>query len=149
MSEPVKNKSKTEELKEDAYSKAPPPPRDVARPLITLIVSVLILLWAFNGSKFDAVELFKERGKLFETVGRMMPPKFNKMVDESHYSFPKDVTMTELLLPIPLDAEKAKQRGRWWDNQFPQTIIGATIQTIQMALAGTFVSLLFAFPISF
>lgn len=40
-------------------------------------------------------------------------------------------------------------RQRWWNNTFPQTVIGATLETVQMALAGTFLALLVAFPLGF
>lgn len=140
---------KTEELKEQAYSKAPPPPSKLGKKIFNLFIAVLILFWAFNGAKFDFKELVNGWKPLVQTLGRMLPPDFHKMTKEEHYSFPKDLSMTELVLPIPLEKDKEKQKRIWWNNQFPQTIIGATIQTIQMALAGTFIALLFAFPISF
>ncbi|GIW22962.1 MAG: hypothetical protein KatS3mg068_1969 [Candidatus Sericytochromatia bacterium] len=141
--------SKTEELKEDAYIKAPPPPSKIGKKLFNLFVAILILLWAFNGAKFDLKELINGWRPLVQTLERMLPPDFHKMLKAEHYSIPKDLSVTELLLPIPLEKDKEKQKRVWWNNQFPQTIIGATIQTIQMALAGTFIALLFAFPISF
>jgi phosphonate transport system permease protein len=143
------SKSKTEELKEEAYSKAPPPPSKLGIKLLNLFIASIILLWAFNGAKFDFKELVNGWSPLVSTIKRMLPPDFHKMTSAEHYSLPKDLSIYELILPIPLDENKEKQKRTWWNNQFPQTIVGATIQTIQMALAGTFIALLFAFPISF
>lgn len=148
MSE-VKSRSKTDQLKEEAYSKAPPPKKNWLKSLITFVMALIILGWAFGGAKFDFIELYKGTGPLINTIGRMMPPDFKKMVDPEHYSFPEELSMVELVTPVPVDAAKNKVRNAWWNNQFPQTIVGATIQTIQMALAGTFIALIFAFPISF
>ena len=52
-------------------------------------------------------------------------------------------------MPAPLAQADARARQRWWDNTFPQTVMGATLETIQMALAGTFLALLAAFPLGF
>ena len=57
--------------------------------------------------------------------------------------------MAELLLPAPLGEAETRARQRWWDNTFPQTVMGATLETIQMALAGTFLALIVAFPLGF
>ncbi|MEK7432448.1 MAG: phosphonate ABC transporter, permease protein PhnE [Cyanobacteriota bacterium] len=149
MSE-IKSKSKTEELKESAYEKAPPPKKNIGKMVVTLIVSCIILFWAFSGAKFDVKELVLNGVKPFsDTVERMYPPDFHKIVDEKHYSVPATLTPLELMLPLPLDADKNKQKTIWWNNQFPQTILGSMIQTIQMALAGTTIALFFAFPLSF
>jgi phosphonate transport system permease protein len=149
LTDGTKTKSKTDELKESAYQKAPPPKRNTLKGVIILALALLVLGWAFNGAKFNISELISGTGPLINIIQRMMPPDFHKMADPEHYSTPKDLNISELLLPIPLDKERAKTKRKWWENQFPQTIIGATIQTIQMALAGTFIALLFAFPISF
>jgi len=141
--------SKTEELKEFAYHKAPPPPRNNLKAIIVLIISIMVLGWAFNGANFNVVELVKGAGPFADTIGRMMPPSFNKILDKDHYSKPDDLTIVQLMLPMPLEKEQSRHKRIWWNNQFPQTIVGATIQTIQMALAGTFLALLCAFPISF
>lgn len=146
----LKSKSRTEELKESAYQKAPPPKKNTFKTLINFVILLVVLGWAFNGAKFDVVELYKGSGPLANTVGRMFPPDFHKIADPEHYSKPEDLTVPELVLPIPLsDPLKAKHRTIWWNNQFPQTIVGSMIQTIQMAMAGTTVALLFAFPLSF
>lgn len=148
MSE-YKSKSKTEELKEDAYQKAPPPKKNLAKTLVIFVITMIVLGWAFSGAKFDIKELVNGVGPLTATIGRMMPPDFRKITDEKHYSKPEILTAQELLLPIPLEKEKSRQRNIWWNNQFPQTILGSMIQTIQMALAGSTIAVFFAFPISF
>jgi phosphonate transport system permease protein len=53
------------------------------------------------------------------------------------------------LLPITLGESANQARERWWNNTFPQTVLGATLETVQMALAGTFLALVIAFPIGF
>lgn len=148
MSE-MKSKSKTEELKESAYEKAPPPKKNIAKIAFSFILAGIVLFWAFTGAKFDIVELVKGAGPLTQMFGRMLPPDFHKIGDEKHYSKPEVISVPELILPIPLESEKARQKTMWWNNQFPQTIIGAMIQTIQMALTGTTIAMIFAFPLSF
>jgi phosphonate transport system permease protein len=53
------------------------------------------------------------------------------------------------LLPVPLPEATARMKQRWWNNIFPQTVVGATLETVQMALAGTFTALIVAFPLGF
>ena len=79
----------------------------------------------------------------------MLPPDFNKVIDQKNYFRPEELTWTELLLPLPLANEQTQMRQRWWNNTFPQTVIGATLETVQMAFAGTFLALLAAFPLGF
>jgi phosphonate transport system permease protein len=145
----IKSKSKTEELKESAYQKAPPPKKNNFKSIVNFVIIIVVLGWAFNGAKFDLKELYNGAGPLSSTIGRMFPPDFHKIGDPEHYSKPEDLTVPELMLPIPLEATKSKHRTIWWNNQFPQTILGSMIQTIQMAMAGTTIALLFAFPLSF
>lgn len=68
------------------------------------------------------------------------------------------VSMAQVILPFQSQGELSQIRAdfwnslkdeKWWNNVFPNTIIGATIQTIQMALAGTFLALVLAFPLGF
>src|SRR4029453_13424698 len=61
----------------------------------------------------------------------------------------ENLSLTELLLPLPLTESQARSKQRWWDNTFPQTVVGATLETVQRALARTFLSLFFAFPVGF
>ncbi|MFN8576245.1 MAG: phosphonate ABC transporter, permease protein PhnE [Candidatus Sericytochromatia bacterium] len=145
----IKSKSRTEELKESAYQKAPPPKKNTFKTIINFVILIVVLGWAFNGAKFDVKELVNGYKPLIGTVGRMFPPDFHKIGDPQHYSKPEDISVSELILPVPLEADKAKHKNAWWNNQFPQTIVGSMIQTIQMALAGTTIALFFAFPLSF
>ena len=145
----VKSKSRTEELKESAFSKAPPPKKNLVKIIINFVIVLVVLGWAFNGANFNLRELINGREPLMGTIGRMMPPDFKKIVDPNHYSKPEDVTVPQLFLPIPLEKTVEKHKDTWWNNQFPQTILGSMIQTIQMAMAGTTIALFFAFPLSF
>ena len=113
------------------------------------VIGVIILLWSFQGAKIRPGELIEGIPQIFATVGRMLPPDFTKVTDPGNYFFPKELTLPELLLPLPIGAEQARTRERWWNNTFPQTVIGATLETVQMALAGTFLALLAAFPLGF
>jgi phosphonate transport system permease protein len=79
----------------------------------------------------------------------MLPPDFAKITEAKHYYFPENLSWRELLLPVSLREPDARAKQRWWDNTFPQTVLGATLETIQMALAGTFLALLAAFPLGF
>ena len=83
------------------------------------------------------------------TLTRMMPPDFSKVTNAKSYFFPAELTVKELLLPLPLSESRERIKQRWWDNTFPQTVVGATLETVQMALAGTFLALLVAFPLGF
>ena len=79
----------------------------------------------------------------------MLPPDFSKITESKHYYFPENISLAELILPAPLGEAETRARQRWWDNTFPQTVMGATLETIQMALAGTFLALIVAFPLGF
>jgi phosphonate transport system permease protein len=79
----------------------------------------------------------------------MLPPDFSKLTDRRYYFFPQDLTWAELLFPLPLPQSQARTKERWWNNIFPQTVLGATLETVQMALAGTFMALVVAFPLGF
>lgn len=139
----------TAELREAALQHAPSPPRQGVRRLLMVLLGLMLVLWAFDGAKFRFSELFEGAPKIVETIGRMLPPDATHIVEIKSYSLPKGLSFVELLSPVPLPAEKAKLKQRWWNNTFPQTIVGATIQTIQMALVGTILSVIFAFPLAF
>ena len=79
----------------------------------------------------------------------MLPPDFSRVTEGSNYYFPAELSLPELFLPLPLSESQSRVKQRWWDNTFPQTIAGATLETVQMALAGTFLALLVAFPLGF
>ena len=127
----------------------PPPPRRAAWVYILLAVAVLILMASFQGAKIRPGELIDGIPQIFHTLRRMLPPDFSKVTDAKNYYFPRDLSLTELLLPLPLDEDDAQTRRRWWTNTFPQTVVGATLETVQMALAGTALALLAAFPLGF
>ena len=79
----------------------------------------------------------------------MLPPDFSKLTDANYYYVPEELLWRELLLPLPLPEASARIKQRWWNNIFPQTVVGATLETVQMALAGTFTALIVAFPLGF
>jgi len=134
---------------QDIFLKAPPQLKRGARFYLLLVIFFLVLWWSFQGAKIRPGELVQGISQIFVTLGRMLPPDFSKVTDAKSYFFPENLSVTTLLLPLPVSEEQARIKQRWWDNTFPQTIVGATIETIQMALAGTFLALLVAFPVGF
>lgn len=110
---------------------------------------LLVLVWSFQGAKIRPGELLRGVPEIATTIGRMLPPDFSKVTDAKSYFFPEGISLVALILPVPLSEEQARMKQRWWDNTFPQTIVGATIETIQMALAGTFLAFIVAFPVGF
>ncbi len=133
----------------DVLFDAPPRPKRGKSLFLAVALGALILGWSFHGAKIRPGELFDGIPQVFVTLSRMLPPDFSKFADPKNYFLPEHLSFTELLLPIPLDDDRARMRQRWWDNTFPQTVIGATLETLQMALAGTFLALLVAFPLGF
>jgi phosphonate transport system permease protein len=109
----------------------------------------VILGWSFAGVQFDFKELLHGAPQMADMFQRSIPPDVSTLTDPERYSFPEDMTLKELLLPLPVDAGLVEIKERWWRNTFPNTVLGATIQTIQMAVAGTFIATLFAFPLGF
>jgi len=110
---------------------------------------LLLFWWAFQGAKIRPGELVQGVPQIFVTLGRMLPPDFSRVTDAGSYFLPAELSPATLLLPWPLSEEQARVKQRWWDNTFPQTVVGATVETVQMALAGTFLAFLLAFPIGF
>ncbi len=133
----------------DILREAPPPPKKRMRLFLLLAVFLLVLWWAFHGAKIRPGELVQGIPQIAVTLGRMLPPDFSKVTDARSYFFPEEISLTALLLPLPVSKKQARMKQRWWNNTFPQTIVGATIETVQMALAGTFLALIVAFPIGF
>jgi len=133
----------------DIFLEAPPAPKRSVRFFISIALLFMILVWAFQGAKIRPGELLEGIPQIGHTLGRMLPPDFSKLTDAKNYFFPEEVSWTELLLPVPLAQAQARSKQRWWNNIFPQTVIGATLETVQMALAGTFMALLVAFPLGF
>jgi phosphonate transport system permease protein len=135
--------------KDNIFLEAPPAPGKKARFFLFVVLFMLVLWWAFDGAKIRIGELVQGIPQIGVTLGRMLPPDFSKVTDVKSYFLPEDVSLTTLFLPLHASDEIARIKQRWWDNTFPQTIVGATIETVQMALAGTFLALLVAFPVGF
>jgi phosphonate transport system permease protein len=133
----------------DILLEAPAPPRRSRSFYASLVLAVLVLGWSIHGAKIRPGELLDGIPQIFLTLGRMFPPDFSKITESKNYFLPDTLSWRDLLLPLPLADEQARTRQRWWDNTFPQTVIGATLETVQMALAGTFLALVVAFPVGF
>ena len=133
----------------DIFLAAPAAPRHGKRTLAAVIIGIVLLLWSFQGARIRPGDLIEGVPQIFVTLGRMLPPDFSKITNPRSYFFPDNLTMSALLLPLPLNEDETRTRERWWHNTFPQTVLGATLETVQMALAGTFLALLAAFPLGF
>jgi phosphonate transport system permease protein len=144
-----KSEEKKDRLEGDIFREAPPAPKKRARLFLLLVCSLLVLWWSFEGAKIKPAELLEGIPQIAVTLARMLPPDFTKVTDARSYFLPEGMSITTLLLPVPVSGDQARIKQRWWNNTFPQTIVGATIETIQMALAGTFLALVVAFPIGF
>jgi phosphonate transport system permease protein len=140
---------RTRETDGEVLAEAPAAPRRGTRFYLLAALTLLVLVWSFRGAKIRPAELVQGIPQIFITVGRMLPPDFTKVMDAKSYFFPPALSPAELLLPVPLAEDQARAKRRWWDNTFPQTILGATLETVQMALAGTFLALVVAFPLGF
>jgi phosphonate transport system permease protein len=133
----------------DILIEAPARPRHGKKTWAAAVIGLVLLLWSFQGAKIRPGELIEGVPQIFATLGRMLPPDFSKITEPRSYYFPESLSLPELLLPLPLDDNETRARERWWHNTFPQTVIGATLETVQMALAGTFLALFAAFPLGF
>jgi phosphonate transport system permease protein len=133
----------------DILIAAPARPKRSKSFLISAVAAALIFAWSVHGAKIRPGELIDGIPQIFLTVARMIPPDFNKVTDLKNYFLPEQLSWKQLLLPVPLGAEDARVRQRWWNNTFPQTVVGATLETVQMAVAGTFLAVLVAFPLGF
>jgi phosphonate transport system permease protein len=127
----------------------PKPSAQTGRKLFAFVVLAWVLAWSFVGIKGNFSELIEGRAQMADTLGRMLPPDFSLVTDPKVYDKPPELSVAQLLLPVPLEIDNAKTKEYWWNNTFPQTVIGATVQTIQIAIAGTFIALVLAFPLSF
>jgi phosphonate transport system permease protein len=138
---------------ESLHSRAitpPKPPRiDWARRMALAVIILWSLVWSFSGVPVNMTELAKGVPNMVDTLSRMLPPDHTRVTDPKVYDVPEELGLVELMLPMPLSPDKVSAKDYWWVNTFPQTIIGATIQTIQMALAGTFLAAMVAFPLAF
>ncbi|MGH7824890.1 MAG: phosphonate ABC transporter, permease protein PhnE, partial [Candidatus Binatia bacterium] len=133
----------------DIFAEAPPAPKHGAKFFALLGLVLIVIVWSFQGAKFRPGELIAGIPQIGVTFGRMLPPDFSKITNAESYFIPEGFSLAELLLPAPLSEQAARVKQRWWNNTFPQTIVGATLETVQMAVAGTFLALLAAFPIGF
>jgi len=125
------------------------PPKRSRSFYAALVLAAVVLAWSIHGAKIRPGELLDGIPQIFLTLGRMFPPDFSKITESKNYFLPETLSWRDLLLPLPTAGEQARARQRWRDNTFPQTVIGATLETVQMALAGTFLALLVAFPLGF
>lgn len=137
------------EIARDIMDEAPPRPKRGGRFIVVSAIFLLVLAWSFHGAKIRPGELVEGIPQIGQTLARMLPPDFSKITDAKHYYFPEQLSLPELLLPAPLGEAESRTRERWWDNTFPQTVMGATLETIQMAFAGTVLALIVAFPLGF
>lgn len=140
---------RNQEITYDILDEAPVRPKRGGRFFVFLGILLMVLAWSFHGAKIRPGELIEGIPQIGQTLARMLPPDFSKITDAKHYYLPEQLSLSELLLPAPLDDAETRARQRWWDNTFPQTVMGATLETIQMALAGTFLALIVAFPLGF
>lgn len=133
----------------DIFRAAPQAPKRRAKYFVWLGLFLVVLAWAFEGAKIRPGELLRGIPKIGQTLGRMLPPDFAKLTHGRYYFVPDELSWRELLLPLPLPEAQARSKQRWWSNIFPQTVVGATLETVQMALAGTFMAVVVAFPLAF
>jgi phosphonate transport system permease protein len=133
----------------DVLRRAPAPPKRRRLFSVLLVLAFVLLAWSFHGARIRPGELIEGIPQVFATLRRMLPPDFNKITGVENYFIPEELSPAELLLPVPLEEDAARIRQRWWNNTFPQTVIGATLETVQMAVAGTFLALIAAFPLGF
>ena len=133
----------------DIFNEAPAPPRHGKKFYLAIGIGLLLLAWSFQGAKLRPGELIEGIPQIFSTLARMLPPDFAKITEAKNYYFPDNLSLRELVLPLPVNEAAGRARQRWWDNTFPQTVMGATLETVQMALAGTFLALVAAFPLGF
>jgi phosphonate transport system permease protein len=137
------------EGEQDIFLEAPRAPKRSPRFFFSVAIALLALLWSFQGAKLSPGDLIQGIPQIAVTIGRMLPPDFSKVTQAKNYFMPENLSLRELLLPLPLDASQERVKQRWWNNTFPQTVVGATLETVQMALAGTFLALFVAFPVGF
>jgi len=131
-------------------NEAPQAPKKDLRFIAAFVLFAFVIWWSFEGgAKVRPAERHQGIPQIFATVGRMLPPDFSKVTDRRTDYSPEGVTQEKLFLPIFLSDNEARIKQRWWDNRFPQTVLGATLDTMQTVLAGTFFALLAAFPLGF
>ncbi len=139
----------SQNVTEAPIAQMPQRPRTGWRTFAIVLALLLALAWAFIGTNFRPSELVEGLPQMGDMIAKSWPPDMSLLFDGEIYSIPEELSAFETIVPVPLDADKTEIRERWWNNTWPQTVLGGTVQTIQMALAGTFLAALFAFPLSF
>ncbi|MBU6427809.1 MAG: phosphonate ABC transporter, permease protein PhnE [Cyanobacteria bacterium REEB65] len=127
----------------------PKAPRHASKGWGLAALLTILLWWAFAGTQFDPVALIQGLPKMGDMANRAWPASYSLVVDPGAYELPQGLTVKQLVLPVPLSADKAQIKEAWWENTWPNTLIGGTTQTIQMAVAGTVLAALIAFPLGF
>ena len=133
----------------DQYLDLPRPPRSTGKRLMVTLSGLAVLSWAFLGTQFNPAELVAGLPKMADMAKQSWPPDWGRLFDPADYHLPEELTWQQTLLPGPLTQDQQDIRDAWWANTWPQTILGGTIQTIQMAIAGTALAALFSFPLGF
>jgi ABC-type phosphate/phosphonate transport system permease subunit len=111
---------------------------------------VAVLYWSFAGVQFNLGELIGGVPQMQDWLRQSLPPDATTITDLQRYGFPPEFTSVLQLNPFAqLEPVLAEIRERWWANTFPQTVVGATLQTIQMAVAGTVIAVPFSLPFAF
>ena len=136
--------SRTSVNERDIFLEAPPRPAYGKKTLVAGASVILLLLWSFQGAKIRPGELIEGIPQIVTTLGRMLPPDFDKIVEQKNYYVPDELTLTELFLPWPLANDREQARERWWNNTFPQTVIGARLEAHHQGFAGRVVGLVAA-----
>src|SRR3990170_6766620 len=106
------------EAEKDIGAEAPPAPRRGAKFFVLIGVFLLILAWSVQGAKIRLGELFEGIPQIGITIARMLPPDFSKVTDSKNYYLPEGFSLAELLLPLPLAAERAGAKQRWRGKNF-------------------------------
>jgi phosphonate transport system permease protein len=101
-------------------------PRPTIRQMLVVLVIVLAYAWGMQGTHADPIELAKGVPNILDFIRRLMPPQWE---------------MRTIMLP----SVAAVDAGSGFSISLPE-IVFATVETIQMALIGTTVAIILAFP---
>src|SRR5262249_25244511 len=86
----------------DIFSEAPPEPRRWPRFFLGLAALLLLLVWSFQGAKIRPAELVRGVPQIVDTINRMLPPDFSRVTDAHSYFLPEGLSLSKLLLPLPM-----------------------------------------------
>jgi len=103
----------------------------------------------FYRGKDSPAELIEGIPQIFLTLGRMLPPDFHKITDAKNYYLPPGLSVTELILPLPLGADREARAAALVGQHFPSDGHRRHARDGADGLAGTFVALIVAFPLGF